>query len=562
MSEVLGYTRRTCDECGRGMQPYWPRQRVNDKLMCPMCATNEGFRMSGSIRVAVRHHQGAFDKTSTPPKQGLAYFLAADQPNIVRLAHDSGDSVTVFHCFSGDTRYITRDGVKTFAETVGTNQFVLTGNADDPHGGFWVESPIRELGEQRIWEVTLKRNRRKKVVRTTSGHRWLVRHNKSVVTTEGLKPGHRLAHLRARQFDTVPSSLGIRTGFVFGDGHIQHRENQTYGAVTLWADKRELAKYFDETATRGYAVESPNGVPGLRYTSGMIGLTKTLPGLHESPDFLLGWLMGYFAADGSVTKAGQATLSSASLETLLHVRDVATVLGIGTYEPTSRRRTGFGDQESEIHAICFVAADLRPDFFLRDAHRSRVDCERPARLGWTVESVVETDSVEPVYCARVHGTDSFALEDNIHTGNCPFCGSGQVIARSDGSIECEFCHSAFTVQVQPEFSAFPQTIGGVPVDVPGMGPDQQPMDDPGAEQDMGELPPGAQTQGGEEEPLDEEGEEEDDEEDVPAFMKKSYRTESGAELDLEHYLQHLALKSTANRQEMLAAIQADNSRPR
>lgn len=244
MSDVLGYTRRTCDECGRGMQPYWPRQRVNDKLMCPMCATNEGFRMSGMVRVAVRHHQGAFDKTTTGPRQGIAHFLAADQPNIVRIAHDSGDSVTVFHC--------------------------------------------------------------------------------------------------------------------------------------------------------------------------------------------------------------------------------------------------------------------------------------------------------------------------------PFCGSGQVIARSDGSIECEFCHSAFTVQVQPEFSAFPQTIGGVPVDVPGMGPDQQPMDDPGAEQDMGELPPGAQTQGGEEEPPpgeeDEDGEEE--EEDVPAFMKKSFLTESGARLDLEHYLQHLALKSTENRQEMLAAIQASNFRSR
>jgi hypothetical protein len=52
--------------------------------------------------------------------------------------------------------------------------------------------------------------------------------------------------------------------------------------------------------------------------------------------------------------------------------------------------------------------------------------------------------------------------------HCPFCGSGQVIARSDGTVECEFCHTAFTVQVQPEMPAFPQTINGMPVDVPGM----------------------------------------------------------------------------------------------
>lgn len=52
--------------------------------------------------------------------------------------------------------------------------------------------------------------------------------------------------------------------------------------------------------------------------------------------------------------------------------------------------------------------------------------------------------------------------------HCPFCGSGQVIARSDGTIECEFCHTMFTVQVQPEYNAFPQTVNGQPVQVPGM----------------------------------------------------------------------------------------------
>jgi hypothetical protein len=84
--------------------------------------------------------------------------------------------------------------------------------------------------------------------------------------------------------------------------------------------------------------------------------------------------------------------------------------------------------------------------------------------------------------------------------HCPFCGSGQVIARSDRTIECEFCHTCFTVQVQPQYSAFPQTVNGVPVDVPGMpgqvgaDPTQAPpgMDpgmDPGA--DPNALPPGA-----------------------------------------------------------------------
>lgn len=54
--------------------------------------------------------------------------------------------------------------------------------------------------------------------------------------------------------------------------------------------------------------------------------------------------------------------------------------------------------------------------------------------------------------------------------HCPFCGSGQVIARSDRTIECGFCSQAFTVQVQPMFPGFPQTDPetGQPVPVPGM----------------------------------------------------------------------------------------------
>jgi len=52
--------------------------------------------------------------------------------------------------------------------------------------------------------------------------------------------------------------------------------------------------------------------------------------------------------------------------------------------------------------------------------------------------------------------------------HCPFCGSGQVVARSDGTTECEFCHNCFIVQVQPSQPEMPQTINGVPYQIPGM----------------------------------------------------------------------------------------------
>ncbi len=140
--------------------------------------------------------------------------------------------------------------------------------------------------------------------------------------------------------------------------------------------------------------------------------------------------------------------------------------------------------------------------------------------------------------------------------HCPFCGSGQVIARSDRTTECQYCHTCFTVQVQPQFPAFPQTIDGAPMQVPGMpgqvggppaAPDQMgdPMGgvdpmaaggDPGDEDADGEGFPGS---GDDEEP------EEDDEDggSAPPFAKGSMlRTASGVELGMDNFLRHLAIR--------------------
>ena len=46
--------------------------------------------------------------------------------------------------------------------------------------------------------------------------------------------------------------------------------------------------------------------------------------------------------------------------------------------------------------------------------------------------------------------------------HCPMCGSGSVTARSDGTIECGYCNTVFTVNVQPSNPGMPQTIDGQP----------------------------------------------------------------------------------------------------
>jgi hypothetical protein len=152
--------------------------------------------------------------------------------------------------------------------------------------------------------------------------------------------------------------------------------------------------------------------------------------------------------------------------------------------------------------------------------------------------------------------------DGVQICHCPFCGSGQVIGRSDGNSECSFCNQAFLVRVQPMYSAFPQSVNGMPVDIPGMPPaaGMPGMDPaaggmpPGAE---GEMPPGedgedegappfGQDSGGDE-ATDDGGDDGDGKDsggdgadDKPPFGKKSYRTASGQRMGRAAYVTYLA----------------------
>lgn len=192
--------------------------------------------------------------------------------------------------------------------------------------------------------------------------------------------------------------------------------------------------------------------------------------------------------------------------------------------------------------------------------------------------------------------------DPIITSHCPFCGSGQVVGRSDGTIECGFCGMNYIVRVQPAFPGMPQgPMGtGAPTDVgpelmdPGaVGPDGMPM---GPEEEEGGFPP--EEDGEEDGPPFAEDEDEDDtalgapaagEDDGPPPPKKKdsggkkppakkkaslgagpergtevagvprYRTAGGDMLAEGAYLRHLAVVHSGHDPAILAVLRAEAS---
>lgn len=160
--------------------------------------------------------------------------------------------------------------------------------------------------------------------------------------------------------------------------------------------------------------------------------------------------------------------------------------------------------------------------------------------------------------------------ENQDLRHCPFCGSGKILGRADGTVECEFCHNYFTVQVQPQYPNFPQTINGEGTPPPGMpGEVEEASMEDGQPGEGGEFPPGgpesdAEAAGGEGVPSDldesdsaqpEEGGAAEDS--APPFAKKSFRTVTGARLNEDAYVRHLAIALASDPARMAATIKAD-----
>jgi hypothetical protein len=165
--------------------------------------------------------------------------------------------------------------------------------------------------------------------------------------------------------------------------------------------------------------------------------------------------------------------------------------------------------------------------------------------------------------------------DPLVTSHCPFCGSGQVVGRSDGTIGCDFCGQAYIVRVQPAFPGMPQMPNGpgAPSDVgpdgmvdPGMiGPDGMPMDGgpPPEEGDPdGGGPPFAPGGDDDDAPSKGDGKEDDSGSGPPPkgkSKKKSslaYRGVHGQPLTEEQLIRHIAVVASGRDPRVMARLRA------
>lgn len=316
--------------------------------------------------------------------------------------HDFPTSTFVHYCFRGDTKILTKKGVKPLKELVDQDIFVLNKNRG------WEKATVKNFGKQELRKLTLERYVTKEIY-VTGNHVWFVKDGNKLkeIQTDALQLGMKIPFNTNGTWSRIlPSPFGVAHGFFTGDG----AKNQLQ--ANFCGDKTALLPYFTPANISGNEKE---------YTTfGMPKYFQEFPSLDESPTYLYGWLSGYFAADGCVDEQGRCTIASAQKENLEFVRDVLCVLGMPVNKIKCQERiSNLTNEMSTIYTLTLSEEYLKEDFFIRPTHKERFkpNKERKNR-SWIVKNVEKTEIIEDVYCVVAPQTESFTLDNNVLTHNC------------------------------------------------------------------------------------------------------------------------------------------------
>ena len=330
------------------------------------------------------------------------------------------------YCLGGDTLVVTRDGLRPIRELAGSEPELLIpqvqGTTLKDRGKFR-KAPVRQFGEQELLEITLTRDDVTKTILATAEHRWLTfkpghPEKQMWLTTETLAQGMKFKSLRRQNPErTAKINAAVAQGFTFGDGSMPgDPERAAYLDIYDNGKDEAMIPYFPEALQ----VRKHHGVH--TFVPNLPRFWNELPPIRESRAFLLSWLSGYFAADGTIDTTGVCSISSSKRENMEFVQSVAAVCGVG-YRPIGEYvRLGIDGKYSPAFRVVLRRRDLPEWFFCIKEHAKRATEANAKKPGpdssWRVVSVKRTGRTEPVYCATVEGVGAFALADDIMTGNC------------------------------------------------------------------------------------------------------------------------------------------------
>lgn len=328
----------------------------------------------------------------------------------------------VFHCFSGDTKVITREfGAIEMKLISDFPVHILNGN------GEWEQVRFHNYGKQSLMKLTLSCNTKQKVIYATPEHEWLIKNYNKKYQTQNLKVGMYLEKCVPKKSNIKLDPKGIVHGFCYGDGNnFSHNKDKTayYNRCFFYNESDlELKQYFTdgkfsrEIAGNGKEYECV-------YFHSSINL-KEVPSVLNTDEYLMGFLAGYFVADGNCCN-NKLTIYSHKYTDLYRIQQLCTMLGIMSTEiglsniKAGKRGCITVKEDTHGYTLRLVRNTIPDNFFITNKGRNSHQ-KYTGRNSYKVISIDITNRIEDVYCCQT-STHSFALEHFILTGNCFACG--------------------------------------------------------------------------------------------------------------------------------------------
>ena len=332
----------------------------------------------------------------------------------------------MFHCFSGETKVITYEyGAIEMKSIQELPVHILNGN------GEWERVVFHNYGKQQLMKLTLSCNTKEKILYTTAEHRWILNnYHNDVCLTKDLKIG---MYLQKSIPVKLPDNIeldpnGIIHGFCYGDGNnYGHNKDKTiwYHRCYFYNDiDFALQPYFEKIGAKFYEGFAGNG---RQYRYALFKADKNykeVPSVTETINYLLGFVAGYFVADGNCYK-NKLTIYSHKYDDLYRIQQIFTRLGIMSTEigvsniKSGKRGCIVVKQDTHGYTLRLVRNTIPDSFFITDKGKNSYQ-RYNGRNSYKVISVEHTDRFEDVYCCQT-STHSFTLEHFILTGNCFAC---------------------------------------------------------------------------------------------------------------------------------------------
>lgn len=337
----------------------------------------------------------------------------------------SGRKISLCNCFARETRFITDKGVKSFENfSDGDNVNVLTN-----YGGFH-PATVKSFGKQKLYNLVVCRNGVYKEIKCTKDHLWRTIVNKDsilVKPTSELNKNDRIPHISKKwmpnyENDRRYCSIGFIHGLVFGDGYYDKAQDVCH--LNLFGDSKIHVELF--SGLKYNCIEERDGYK----ISNLPNYMKRMPDFESvNSEYILGFFMGWFSADGTVDKSGRAELYHTNYDNLEMIKGIMEAIGIyssqirlvrdhNPYKIISEE-----NHNNPLYGLHIIKDSLFDSFFINEKHisnweKAKETIAQRERVPWRVESIQETNSEEIVWCVQVPEVENFTLEGGVNTHNC------------------------------------------------------------------------------------------------------------------------------------------------